>query len=60
MAISIISELFHICLNPNKDEETEELCHEVLVYLLEGDQKNSQSNVRKEKMSSFIKAVIGD
>lgn len=64
MAITILSELFNIDLNPNKDEE---LCCKVIEFLVgspeedtfANDEMNEIGNIPTEKLWDLINAIIG-
>ena len=56
MAVSVISEIFNVELNPNKGTDNEDLCHQVLTYLID----SSDEVVKVDKFWNFILAILGN
>jgi hypothetical protein len=54
LAITVLSEIFNVDLNPNKSPEQEELCQKVLFYI--ADMKTE--TVHAEVLWNFIQTVV--
>jgi hypothetical protein len=53
VALTIISQLFNVDLNPKKDQQTEVICEKVLGYV------NSKQQVRIDRLWHFIEGILG-
>ena len=55
MAVSVLSEIFNIDLNPNRSTDKEQLCHKVLTYLVD---KNEEDDVDVNRLWNFIEVIM--
>ena len=54
-AISIISEIFNVDLNPSRSADKEQICHRALTYLIE---KGDEEDVLVNRLWNFIEVIL--
>jgi len=53
VALTILSQLFNVDLNPKKDQQTEFVCEKVLGYV------DNKQKVPAQRLWQFIQSVLG-